>query len=1145
MKKIKSALSLALSLILIIGIFPLQTNAASASGESGADTEVVYDNGNGILYDKNYARLIPAGGEMEIKLNISDLLPGTKWKSLNTNIAIVKKSGDSYALIRGVRAGETEIQSIYSFMDGTGSLAYEHPMVDNTKIHVADPLTSLTMPKQVVLTVGSSQALGYTVSPDSKYSAVVSGLKFESSDPEAVEVDKDGKLTPKKAGTAVITATTNEFGKNLTGTTLVTVTDKFTYTKSNGNAVITGYNGTETDIPVPASVDGYTVTEISPDYIINSKAKSISIPGTVKKMSKSTFPASDSFVIVCKKGSYAHSFAKQNGIAYTAFDYKIQSDNTLRITAYEGSVENLRIPRTIDGYSVSSIAPKTFSSNAYIKNVEIPGSVRRLEDETFVNCPNLLSATIAKEVSQIDDEAFSNCPKLAAVSGYSNSEAALYAAKNLYSFSDLNFVYRENDDGTVVITGYNGKKYSGMSIPDVINGKKVSYIANYAFGYSTDGYSFTPINRFVIYGIPGSAAEAYANRNSNIFFYDDSLIANPASYGWEYYTLDSYNLVNYNGSPVFAYIPLEMNLKGRKRVEAVKAFANKYDLVKFEASDNVEEIGTMACYGDRQLQTVIISGAYSIGKEAFAECPKLKSVVIPAYTKIIGSQAFGYVDGKVIEDFVIYGYSGTAGERYAKNNNITFVDLRDSDIDPYSEIVPKSIRLNESELTLDLKNKYWFELFPICLPIYTHDTVSYWKSSNEGVAKVENGIVTAVAPGTATVTVKTKKNFTASCKVTVLGDTVLPESVSLRPSSLSLTVGGESSLTATVEPSNATDKTVKWTSSAPGVAKVNNGKVTAVAAGKAVITAETVNGKKATCEVTVTNPVVNPTSISLKPASLSLTVGGESSLTATVEPSNATDKTVKWTSSAPGVAKVSNGKVTAVAAGKAVITAETVNGKKAACEVVVSKSSYVPVYSKITMSGNGAGNWLNGEEFNMDSQQNVMKMESDGIYKIAFNNVSMNEEMQFWFFMFNDDFTDVLGFDGTGFAETGKNYKAKYGGKFIKCAVPDKPVDITVTLDMTEYNADTKQNAVYRIDIQDHSDSQTAAKTGDVNRDGKINGLDAGLLTRYTSGWDGYITKIKSMEAADINGDGMVNGADAGLLARYTSGWNSLERYFK
>ncbi len=607
MRKIKSALSLALSLILTIGIFPIHANAASVRGASGADTEVVYDNGNGILYDKDHARLIPVGGEAEIKLNISDLLPGTKWKSLNTNIAVVKKSDDSYALIRGVRAGETEIQIIYSFMDGTGSLAYEHPMVDNTKIHVADPLTGLTMPGQIVLTVGSSQTLDYTISPDSKYSAAVSGLKFESSDPEAVAVDKDGKLTPKTAGTAVITATTNEFGKNLTGKTLVTVTDKFTYTKSSGNTVITGYNGTETDISVPASVDGYTVTEISPDYIINSGAKSISIPGTVKKMSKSSFPASDTFVIVCKKGSYAHSFAKQNGIGYTAFDYKVQSDNTVRITAYEGSVENLRIPRTIDGYSVSSVAPKTFSSNAYIKNVEIPGSIRRLEAETFVNCSNLYSATIAKDVSQIDDEAFGNCPKFAAVSGYNNSEASLFAAKNLYSFSDLNFVYRENADGTIVITDYNGKKYSGMSIPDVINGKKVSSIADYAFGYSTDGYSYTPIKRFVIYGIPGSAAEKYANRNSNIIFYDDSLIANPASYGWENYTPDSVNLVNYNGSPVLAYVPLELNRNGIKRVEAVKAFANKKRLVKFETAENVSEIGTMACYGDHELQTVVIS----------------------------------------------------------------------------------------------------------------------------------------------------------------------------------------------------------------------------------------------------------------------------------------------------------------------------------------------------------------------------------------------------------------------------------------------------------------------------------------------------------------------------------------------------------
>lgn len=67
---------------------------------------------------------------------------------------------------------------------------------------------------------------------------------------------------------------------------------------------------------------------------------------------------------------------------------------------------------------------------------------------------------------------------------------------------------------------------------------------------------------------------------------------------------------------------------------------------------------------------------------------------------------------------------------------------------------------------------------------------------------------------------------------------------------------------------------------------------------------------------------------------------------------------------------------------------------------------------------------------------------------------------------------------------------------------------------------------------------------GDVNADGKVNGADAGMLNRYTSGWEGYDSKIKNYDAADINRDGKVNGADAGLLNRYTSGWTTVSKYF-
>ena len=75
-------------------------------------------------------------------------------------------------------------------------------------------------------------------------------------------------------------------------------------------------------------------------------------------------------------------------------------------------------------------------------------------------------------------------------------------------------------------------------------------------------------------------------------------------------------------------------------------------------------------------------------------------------------------------------------------------------------------------------------------------------------------------------------------------------------------------------------------------------------------------------------------------------------------------------------------------------------------------------------------------------------------------------------------------------------------------------------------------------------DEQPKFKIGDVNADGQVNGADAGLLSRYTSGWKGYDQKIKNMKAADVNQDGNVNGADAGILSRHVSGWTQYDKYF-
>ena len=129
-------------------------------------------------------------------------------------------------------------------------------------------------------------------------------------------------------------------------------------------------------------------------------------------------------------------------------------------------------------------------------------------------------------------------------------------------------------------------------------------------------------------------------------------------------------------------------------------------------------------------------------------------------------------------------------------------------------------------------------------------------------------------------------------------------SIKLDKTALSLAEGESATLTATVSPDNATNKTVTWSSSDKSVATVSSsGKVTAVKAGTAKITAKA-GDKTATCTVTVSEKVIAVTSIKLDKTSLSLTEGETATLTATVSPDNATDKTVTWTSSDKSIATV-------------------------------------------------------------------------------------------------------------------------------------------------------------------------------------------------------------------------------------------------
>jgi uncharacterized protein YjdB len=145
--------------------------------------------------------------------------------------------------------------------------------------------------------------------------------------------------------------------------------------------------------------------------------------------------------------------------------------------------------------------------------------------------------------------------------------------------------------------------------------------------------------------------------------------------------------------------------------------------------------------------------------------------------------------------------------------------------------------------------------------------------------------------------------------------------ISLNTNAITLAIDEDYTLTATVTPDNATNKTVTWQTSDDAKATIADGKVIAVSEGTATITAKA-GEKTATCVVTIVPDPIAVTGISLDTATLMLLIGEEYTFTATVLPDNATDKTVTWQTSDAAKATVADGKVTAVAEGTATITAK-------------------------------------------------------------------------------------------------------------------------------------------------------------------------------------------------------------------------------
>ncbi|MDE6553398.1 MAG: Ig-like domain-containing protein, partial [Muribaculaceae bacterium] len=248
-----------------------------------------------------------------------------------------------------------------------------------------------------------------------------------------------------------------------------------------------------------------------------------------------------------------------------------------------------------------------------------------------------------------------------------------------------------------------------------------------------------------------------------------------------------------------------------------------------------------------------------------------------------------------------------------------------------------SVTLDQTKL--DLTEGDTATLTATVNPSDATDKTLTWTSSDASVASVSaNGEVKALKPGTVTITVSSSNGKTATCTVTVAKKIIAVTGIVLSNTELKLTEGESATLTAIVQPADATDKTLTWKSSDSSIATVSTtGEVKAIKAGTATITVSTTNGISASCKVTVESGVIAVAEVKLDKTSLEMTEGDTATLTATVNPSNATDKTVTWTSTDSSVASVSaNGEVKAQKAGSTTIIASSSNGKTSKCEVTVN-----------------------------------------------------------------------------------------------------------------------------------------------------------------------------------------------------------------
>ena len=410
------------------------------------------------------------------------------------------------------------------------------------------------------------------------------------------------------------------------------------------------------------------------------------------------------------------------------FEYEVLDDGTVEIVDYTGSATTLEIPAEIDGKAVTSIGGFAFYNCTSLTSITIPDSVTSIGDEAFEGCESLTSVTIGNSVTSIGEGAFYHCTSLTSVTipdsvtsigDYAFSDCtsltSINVDENNENYCDINGILF-NKDKTELIQYPIGKTDISYTIPDSVTSigwdafygcesltsitipNSVTSIGGSAFSWCTSltsitiGNSVTSIGSYAFYNCESLTSVTIGNSVTSIggFAFYNCASLTSATIGnsvtsigrnaFDYcISLTSINVDENNEN----YCDINGILFNKDKTELIQYPIGKTD-ISYTIPDSVTSIGWDAFYNCESLTSITIPDSVtSIGSYAFKDCTSLTSVTIPDSVTSIGGYAFGYIwdddfEEYVVKDgFTIKGYPNSEAERYASDNDITFISLDD------------------------------------------------------------------------------------------------------------------------------------------------------------------------------------------------------------------------------------------------------------------------------------------------------------------------------------------------------------------------------------------------------------------------------------------------------------------------------------